>query len=239
VATSPKQTKKQVAQDRRETIENLRREQKRAERRKTFVFVGIAGVLGLGLVAAAAVPAIMDAANDPAGKALSSFGVSPADASCDPVEEVEVSGSSEHVKDGTTVEYDSVPAVSGPHYAAPAPFSRKFYTPDDVPPIEHLVHNLEHGYALVWYDPETKGEALQELEDLSERGPEEKATRGKFIVAPWPAERGAFPEGKTVAIARWGKEKGWKQYCGQLSGEAIGTFVNDHPYSDSPEPNAL
>jgi hypothetical protein len=233
-----KPTKKQVGKDRRDTIDALRKEQRKAERRKTLLFVGIAGVLGLGLVAAAAVPAIMDSVNDPAKKAISTFGVSTDAASCSEVEEVAVSGTSEHVENGTDVDYDSAPPVSGKHYNAPAPFSRKFYTSTDAPPIEQLVHNLEHGYAIVWYDSTVKGDQLALLEDIAKRGPEEKATGGKFIVAPWPASEEAFPEGKHVAISRWGKDKGWKQFCGQVSGDQIGKFVNAHPFSDSPEPNA-
>lgn len=240
--SSAKQPKKQDGKDgkdRRETIEALRREQKRGERRKTLLFVGIAAVLGLALVAAAAVPAILDARNDPAGQALSTFGVAPAEASCDEIEEVEVNGESAHVEDGTDVTYDSAPPVSGEHYNAPAPFSRKFYTAADRPRVESLVHNLEHGYAIVWYDETITGEALTALEGLSERGPEEQATGGKFIVAPWTEADGeAFPEGKHVAITRWGREAGWKQYCGSLSGESVGEFINAHPFTDSPEPNA-
>ena len=35
---------------------------------------------------------------------------------------------------------------------APAPFNRKFYTDKDRPELEALVHNLEHGYTILWYD---------------------------------------------------------------------------------------
>jgi hypothetical protein len=232
--------KQNAAKDRRDTIEALRREQKRKERRKTLVFVGIAGALGLGLVAAAAVPAVLDRANDPARQELAAFGVSTASASCDPVQDVKVHGQSEHVDVGTDIDYDSAPPVSGKHYAQPAPFSRKFYTPADRPPVEQLVHNLEHGYAIVWYDSALKGDDVKALEDLSQRGPKEKETGGKFIVAPWSeSDGGAFPQGKHIALTRWGAQAGWKQYCGQLSGEAVRDFVKAHPYTDSPEPNAL
>ena len=29
---------------------------------------------------------------------------------------------------------------------------RKLYTADDRPELETLVHNLEHGYTILWYD---------------------------------------------------------------------------------------
>ena len=235
-----KQPKKQVERDRRETIEALRKEEKRKERRKTLLFVGVAALLGIGLVAAAAIPAINDARNDPANRAWSEFGVSADAAACTPAEEVPVAGTMEHVEDGTRVDYDSAPAVSGKHYNQWALNSRKFYTRAEVPsevPVERLVHNLEHGYAIVWYDSSVDGDTVTELEDLAARGAEEKATAGKFIVAPWPEDREAFPEGKTIAITRWGAEKGYRQYCGALNGDAIREFVNAHPYTDAPEPN--
>ena len=30
--------------------------------------------------------------------------------------------------------------------------TRKFYTSDDRPAVATLVHNLEHGFTLLWYD---------------------------------------------------------------------------------------
>jgi hypothetical protein len=43
--------------------------------------------------------------------------------------------------------YNSEPPTSGPHYAQPA--EAGFYTEEI--PDEHLVHNLEHGYVIIWY----------------------------------------------------------------------------------------
>jgi hypothetical protein len=31
---------------------------------------------------------------------------------------------------------------------------------------------------------------------------------------------------------------GFRQYCGELSGEVVRDFVTTYPFSDSPEPNA-
>lgn len=54
----------------------------------------------------------------------------------------------EHVPDGTTVEYNSNPPTSGPHYAA--------WTRAGVyeKPVSdgHLVHSLEHGYVIISYN---------------------------------------------------------------------------------------
>ena len=43
--------------------------------------------------------------------------------------------------------HDTVPPSFGPHRPIPAPFERRFYTAQDRPEIETLVHNLEHGTA--------------------------------------------------------------------------------------------
>ncbi len=64
-----------------------------------------------------------------------------------------------HAPDGTEVEYNSNPPTSGPHYAQPLPAG--FYDPQADPdnvafhvphPEGHLVHNLEHGYVIFWYN---------------------------------------------------------------------------------------
>jgi hypothetical protein len=55
----------------------------------------------------------------------------------------------DHVPDGTTVEYESEPPTSGPHYA-------RWAQPDiyrEVIPDEMLVHNLEHGHIVIYYHP--------------------------------------------------------------------------------------
>lgn len=44
--------------------------------------------------------------------------------------------------------YNSNPPTSGPHYADPA--QAGFY--DEAPVDEHLVHSLEHGYVILWYN---------------------------------------------------------------------------------------
>lgn len=227
-------------ESRRATVEAMRREQKSAERRKTFLVVGIAAVLGLGLVAAAAYPAVQRALNDTSGMALASYGVPAGEAGCEDIISEDAEGVGVHEPEGTTVTYATAPPATGPHWDVPAPFSRKFYTPQDVPPVERMVHNLEHGYSMVWYDDSVEGEQLTVLEDLAESAVEEQVTGGKFIVAPWDSARGEFPEGKSFALTHWTRDDGGKrQYCEQISGEVVSDFIQEFPYTDSPEPNAI
>ena len=67
---------------------------------------------------------------------------------------------------------------------------RKLYTADDRPELESLVHNLEHGYTILWYD-ETIADDDEAMDEL--RGDRRQARRHrehahKFIAAPWTSD---------------------------------------------------
>jgi Protein of unknown function (DUF3105) len=242
VAKNTKKPVKRPETARREKLEALRREQQRSERRRTVLIVGVSIAVALGLIAAAAVPLIRGWLDDPNRRDWADFGVSASAASCDAVAEEEQTGTADHRPDGERIDYETAPPASGPHYQVPAPFTRKFYTPDDRPEIERLVHNLEHGYTILWYDPAVLDAQQETLQDLATKVTESEEVAeqvaGKFLVAPWDTERGEFPDGKSFALTHWGAEQAFRQYCGELSGEAVRDFVTAHPFSDSPEPNA-
>jgi len=64
--------------------------------------------------------------------------------------------SSDHVAEGTDPgSYNSDPPTSGPHY--PSEYDAGFYDEEraaSLPPFHegYLVHNLEHGYVIFWYN---------------------------------------------------------------------------------------
>lgn len=73
----------------------------------------------------------------------------------------------DHVAEGTTVEYESEPPTSGPHFAswAPAGIHR------EVVQDEYLVHNLEHGHIVIYYTPDTSrlsDESVAKITELTE-----------------------------------------------------------------------
>ena len=72
--------------------------------------------------------------------------------------------------------------------------------------MEQLVHNLEHGYTIVWYDDTIKGDQLDELKDIAASARTEDAVgpTGKFIVSAWDDAYGDFPSGKHIGISHWG-----------------------------------
>lgn len=229
---------KQQEKDRRAKIEAMRKAEQAKERRKSMFFIVLAAILGLGLIAAAAVPAYLKGRNDPANKALSSFGVDAAQADCDDATDDTATGGNDHRDEGTTIQYEEVPPSSGPHWPAPAFPAREFYTARDRPEMEQLVHNLEHGYTILWYDDTITGADRSELEDIAASAREMSQTRGKFIVSAWDDAYGDLPEGKHVALSHWGAEQGHRQLCGKVSGAAVEDFVTQFPATDAPEPNA-
>ncbi len=228
--------------NRRETIEAMRRQQKAKERRKTMLLVALASLIGLALVALAAVPAISKSVNDPKKKAPASFGVAAAAASCDPEIADKPQGVEDHVDAGVRVDYPVSPPSNGRHDGNSLVGARPFYDTGDRPKVEQLVHTLEHGYTILWYDSTVTGDDLEALKGLAERMRVEAPTAGKFIVAPWTGEaenRPKLPEGKHVAMTHWGAQQAYRQYCGAVSGEAASAFVQKHPSSDAPEPNGV
>ena len=231
---------KQQERDRRAKIEAMRKAEQAKERRKSLLFIVIAAVVGLGLVAAAAIPAYLDSRNDPAKKDLDSFGVRAAAASCSPPTNDPATGGNDHKPDGTVVDYAQVPPSSGSHWSAPAFPARAFYTERDRPEMEQLVHNLEHGYTILWYDDTIQGAQLDALKDIAEsaRNDENVGPNQKFIVSAWDDAYGDFPEGKHIALSHWGAEQGHRQLCGKVSGAVVESFIKQFPASNAPEPNA-
>jgi hypothetical protein len=232
--------KKSIEKDRKARVEELRKAQESAERRKTLLVVAASLVVVAVLVSAVFyVIRREQAAKDPA-----SVGVAIGAAGCDAVVTDKTTGSSVHVGPGTdqpdktTVKYAQVPPSSGEHYPEPAYPSRAFYTAADRPVLETLVHNLEHGYTIVWYSESLPKAQQDELKKISDLIRDEKGTAGKFIVSAWDASRGAFPAGKPIAMSHWGAKEGYRQFCGSVSGAAISGFVDAHPYTNAPEPDA-
>lgn len=237
--------------DRRAVVEQLRREQQRAERKRTFLMIGAAAAVGLLIIGLAVFQYLRETADgrELANTDLAALGV-PADAAgCTDVVAEEAEGQSDHRAPGTKLEYASAPPAAGPHYPDWAPLSRKFYTAQDRPEIGQLVHNLEHGYNVLWYD-ETIAEDEQKLavvEKIADKFPGNEF-ENKFIAAPWTADDGErFPDGAHVALTHWSMggtngnpegQQGITQYCAEPSGEAVSAFIEDYPYTDSPEPNA-
>jgi hypothetical protein len=252
--------KKPTKSDRQAVIDEIRKKQKGSERRRGFAIVGVCSMIALLIVLAAAYRPVKNwwdlrKFND---LDLASIGA-PASV-CDKVTTKKADGNQQHVPTGTQVTYSTAPPAFGSHWneqgVAPAPFNRKFYTEKDRPELEALVHNLEHGYTILWYDQSIAddGDQLNVIDGIANKfRADSNNLRFKFIAAPWTAqdekESGKFPDGMHIAISHWSaggsgetdvaKQVGVFQYCGQPSGAALKAFMLKYPYTDSPEPDAM
>lgn len=241
--------------DRQKVIDDIRKKQKGADKRRGYKIVGVCILVALLIVGAAAYRPLKNAWDLRKFNDLGLAKIGAPASACGEIETKKAEGSNDHLPTGTQVDYEFAPPAFGPHWneygVAPAPMDRKFYTDDDRPELESLVHNLEHGYAIVWYDETVANDAdaLTELRGVAKKFPGSDNYRFKFIAAPWTSEdeNGAtFPEGKHIAYTHWSaggegetdpdKQKGVWQYCSEFSGEALKTFMIDYPYLDTPEP---
>jgi hypothetical protein len=234
--------------DRRAVVEQMRRDQKKAERRRTIVVISACVVVALVIVGLAAVPLLKQ--HSLTKGPLESIGASTSAAGCQPILKKPATGNQEHKPEGTLITYPDAPPAFGPHYPVTAPFERKFYTASDRPKIEYVVHNLEHGYTLLWYDDTVakNSDQLAEVKAISSKFEGQKLTN-KFIALPWtPKDGKSFPSGTHVALTHWSaggdpsdpsKQVGVWQYCAKPSGAVVHRFTHDYPYTDSPEPQAM
>jgi uncharacterized protein DUF3105 len=258
--------KKSSKSDRQAVIDEIRKKQKGAEKRRGYAIVGVCSLVAVLIIVAAAYRPVKNwwdlrKFND---IDLASIGA-PASV-CDKVTTKPADGSQQHVPAPSQVTYSTAPPAFGSHWnegpganQAPAPFNRKYYTAEDRPELESLVHNLEHGYTILWYD-ETIADDADELTTIEGIADKFKANddnlRLKFIAAPWTSadekeegKDGKFPEGMHVAFSHWSaggsgesdttKQVGVFQYCSKPSGAALKEFMLDYPYTDSPEPDAM
>lgn len=242
--------------ERRQVIDDIRRKQKRADQRQGWMIVGVCVAVAVLLIGAVAFPQIKGFFNDQKWKGKSVAEIGAGASVCGEITEKEATGSGEHVPEGQQVEYKDAPPAFGAHWnvagVAPTPIGDRFYTEDSRPELEALVHNLEHGYTVLWYDTTANDDsaevsamrAIAKIMDANDTN-----QRLKFKVAPWTKadekEIGkSFPKGQHIAFTHWRvdqdtqKQYGAWQYCSEVSGAALKKFMDKYPFTDAPEPYA-
>ena len=242
---------KQDKNDRQARIAAIRNDQKASDRRRGGMIIGAFVAVGVLIIGAAAYQPIKEAIDqrefDKAG--LASIGA--AATVCQDIITKPADGMNDHVEPGTPIDYTDAPPAFGRHYNIWATMDRKFYT-DDRPDVGELVHNLEHGYTILWYDETIAddADALATVRGMAGTFDSSSNMRNKFKAVPWTSEDGeAFPEGQHVALTHWSaggagnhdtsQFQGVWQYCSEPSGAALADFMEKYPYMDSPEPNAV
>jgi hypothetical protein len=250
VAKSSKSTRTQRQQ---RAAQELAR-QKAADRRRGLTIVAVCTVVAVLIIGLAAYQPIKSwyDTRQYRGKDLSEIGA-PASV-CQKVTTKPATGNQQHLANGSPVTYTDAPPAFGKHYIDPDPMARKFYTAADRPALGTLVHNLEHGYTIVWYDETASKDSTQmdQLRAIASKLSGTTDLRHKFKAVPWTSADGKpFPDGQHIAFTHWSvggteaaasgqtAQVGVWQYCSSLSGAALKTYMLDYPYTDSPEPGAI
>jgi hypothetical protein len=243
-------TTKSEKSERQKVIDDIRRKQKSAEKRQGAIILIACIVVAVVIVGLAAFNPIRTWFEQQkyADDDISEIGGPPS--VCGDIVTKNAKGNGEHRPTGEQVEYDDAPVAFGPHWneggVAPVSIEKRFYTDDTRPELEALVHNLEHGFTILWYDEDAADDAGQvgEIKAIAEKlSYSDTNNRLSFIAAPWTSDDGKdFPEGQHIAFTHWsadqesGKSEGVWQYCSEPSGEALDAFMKDYPYYDAPEP---
>lgn len=113
---------------------------------------------------------------------------------------VPIMSSVEH-HDGVEIEYNTSPPTSGEHYSNPIPAGfydeNSFEASEVAHPESYIVHSLEHGYVVVWYncanlDAAECSDLKADIKNVVDENPE------KVIVFPWADME------EPVVLTAWG-----------------------------------
>lgn len=252
MAKSKKVSSKKVS--RHQVADKLRSDQKRADKRQGAVIIGVCLVIALAIVGLAAFKPIKNWWDLRSYSDVAIADIGAPKSACQDIITKKAEGNQQHVAPGTNVDYKDAPPAFGTHEDVPDTMDRKLYTKDDRPRLEKLVHNLEHGYTLLWYDETVAGDDSQmtEIRAIATKLKGTDNPRLKFKAVPWLKSDGkAFPDGQHISLTHWSKgghdvdisevekQVGVWQYCSKVSGEALYDFMLAYDYFDSPEPNGM
>jgi Protein of unknown function (DUF3105) len=128
-----------------------------------------------------------------------------------------------HIAEGTSGgPYSSVPASSGKHWPTPADWG-VYTTPL---PEERVLHNMEHGGIIIFYQPSKLNAAG--VAALTTWARQQITTeRFKVILTPWAGADFGHP----IAVTAWD----WLLYLDTPNTDSVRTFLDAH-YQKSPEP---
>lgn len=99
-----------------------------------------------------------------------------------------------HIVPGEVPAYRTRPATSGPHNPVPLPREPNVY--DTPVPEDQAVHNLEHGYVLVWYRLDGENALAEEVVGALE---DAVGGEGEVIMA----RHAQLPDDTSLALVAW------------------------------------
>jgi hypothetical protein len=184
---------------------------KKAARQKKYIYVGSA----LAVIALAVIVTLLT------GKSADSSGLMG--------DEVAITSSNHVPSDSIPGPYNSNPPAGGTHFDTD--FSEKFYQESDIPtlpahPEGYLVHSLEHGYVIFWYNCQVPGIDCSELKQTIQTVMDETGGT-KLIAFPW-ADMDV-----PLSMTSWGRILNFTQ----PDAVQMTQFVERNRYH-APEPNA-
>lgn len=182
-------------QQRRQAEEERRREQQRAARKRNLVTLAISLIV-LTLVV------VLVVQNREGDDAIAQS-VGEDQAGCTEIEEHEIEGA-DHVE--VEPQYGTNPPTSGNHLGTPA--AAGFY--EEEVRTGALVHSMEHGQIIFWYDPDAPAATIEAIEDLVDQEPQAS------IAVPWDQLEGSH----NFAMTAWGAS----QACRAVSQPVVDQF---------------
>ncbi len=140
--------------------------------------------------------------------------------------------------------YPSTPPTSGPHNQVP--LAAGVY--DVAPPIDQVIHALEHGGTVIWYSPAAPARAIDEITGFyGRRLSDASVGQDRLIIAPFDypdqGPAGQLPTGVQMSMVAWHR----LQECATPSLAVAFDFtsqysaptVEDREYAgEAPEPGA-
>lgn len=204
-------------QRRREAEERKKRELHKAHRKRSLVTTLVALLVGGGVIAAIVVQ------RNEETKAATTYGVAADAANCGDIEEQDIQGA-DHIEVGAAHDpYTTNPPTSGPHYneAGLGPVQTGFYEDAAEAPPEGVVHNLEHGMIVIYYNPDAPAEVIDDIQNAVDD--ESIAT----VATPWPDIEGDA----NVVYTAWGIS----QSCEQISRTVLNDFREKYQGIAGPE----
>jgi len=143
--------------------------------------------------------------------------------------------------------YPTTPPASGPHAdIPPGPLDAGVYGSLTLPDLYRAIHSLEHGAAIVWYDPIAPAEQIARLTAFYDRRVQDADVgQDRVIVAPYdfPQTDGVLPEGTQMALVAWHR----LQTCASVNLAVAFDFTSQYSFptssdreyaGEAPEPGA-
>ena len=218
MSSSQPPSKRERQKQRREVQLEQQRIAEAKSRRNRLLAFGLLGVIFAGLIGAAVYNNRQNAAQFAAEKEaiaarLDGLGCTPDEETADAgAGHIEAAALAQNPPDAL---YPDRPATSGQHHASW--MITGVY--DQVIDERALVHNLEHGYIVAYYDEGAAEEDVTALKELAQEGIEGKYP--KTIVAQWDGDLGGEAN---FAYAAWNA----RQMCAEYDEDVFGLFTSSH-----------